>query len=503
MSTTSIEAAATGRTRAAGDGAARGRRHSARSSTRSGESVAPSRRPRDSVRETSNLSAARQLLESCRYRGPAVAFDDIVGHDAAKRELAVVAEGFRRPEVATALGLTLVKGVVIIGPPGTGKSMLAKALASAVNRPVYIPPAAEMTPALLRQIYEALATEECVVIWDEVQSLISDFAESKLTAAFCTALDGVQASSGPITIGLTSLREAYLDEASLRSGRLTTKISLLLPNRRERAELWSRAIARVPVVGELDLDEAAEETVGMTGADIDATVSIALGLAMVDGTDALTMEALAEAIVRDNHVREEIPEPEPPADQWQQAIHEAGHAIYAAIANGPDTVFGVRLLDRGYSSPETATKFASDPARSASRADILSAVRVCFAGRVAEELVFGEDNVTLGVGHDLTRATRFLVSLADAGLLEGFPPVRPDVLEQSGGSEGMHSMLAAAVRVQADAALHDVRATLSGQASTITTFARQLHDHPQRALAGLELADALATSLAPELSVIH
>jgi ATP-dependent Zn protease len=440
------------------------------------------------------------LLERSLYRGDRVSFEDIVGHHGAKRELAVVAEGFRRQATALSLGLTLVKGVVIMGPPGTGKTMLAKALASSVGRPAYILPSAEMTPASLRSVYEALSGVACVVIWDEIQCLIAAYGEARTIAAFCAALDGVQPSSGPITIGLTAEPEHRLDQGALRSGRLTTKVSIIEPDEDERRELWSAAIERVPVVGEIDLDGIADFSEGFTGADIDATLSVALGLAMVEGIDALTPAILDEAVGRRNHVIEVPDRPEPPADQWVEAVHEAGHALYVALTWGPDCVKEVRLLLDGFPSPGTIPEPPATLSPT-SRACLRRRVEITFAGTVAEELVFGPDGVSTGNHDDILQATGIIRSLIEhqqSG--DSFPPMSIDALERGRdsdrGSVDMRNQLFDAVASEASRALSEVRVRFTGWGPAISDLARAIHAEPTRRLAQPELGELLRAAVA-------
>jgi cell division protease FtsH len=436
-----------------------------------------------------------ELLDRSRYRGEPVGWDEIVGHEKAKRELRVVAEQFRRSTVTEGLGLTLVKGVAIFGPPGTGKTMLAKALASAVDRPAYVLPSAEMTPTTLRLVYEALADQPCVVIWDEVQSLISRYDDKKLAAAFCAALDGVQPSNGPITVAMTAEGEFALDRSALRAGRLTTKVTILEPDRDERRRLWEVAVAPVPVTGSLDLDRIADESEGFTGADISATVTVALGLAMVDGHDALTSAVLDEAIGRDHHVTETPEPPEWPTDQWAEAVHEAGHAIWAAQAFGRSAVAEVQLFRQGYAGGHTRLEEAALGRRDR-RASIRAAVRFTYAGLVAEELLLGDDDSTVGGRDDVGRATDLLREMIGrSAATAAFGPLSANELEDGlrsdRGSDAMRELLWLTVRAEAETSLAAVRADLVPLMARIESFARALHDAPERTLSGDELARAL------------
>jgi cell division protease FtsH len=195
--------------------------------------------------------------------------------------------------------------------------------------------------------------------------------------------------------------------------------------------LWERAVASVPIAGSLDLDRIANDTGGFTGADIVATVTVALGLAMVDGDDALTPGALDEAIGRDHHVTEtETPDlPDWPADQWAEAVHEAGHAIWAAQAFGPSAVAEVQLFRQGFTGGHTRLEEAALGRRNR-RSSIRAAVRFTYAGLVAEELVLGDDEATVGARDDVRRATELLRELiGSSGATAAFGPLSANEIE--------------------------------------------------------------------------
>jgi cell division protease FtsH len=439
-------------------------------------------------RQNSNPDAVAELLERSRYRGDPVSMDDVVGHAGAKRELSVVAEQLRRHGAAERLGLTLVKGIALMGEPGVGKSMLAKALASIISRPAYILPSAEMTPALIRGVYERLALEPCVIVWDEADVVLGD--GGRLAAAFCAALDGVQPIAGPVTVALTTADESYLDPSAMRAGRLTTHVTLQPPDTADRRELWARALARVPVAGEVDLDRLAAESRHRTGADIAATVQVALGLGLVEGIDAVSDDLLGEALGRDHRV---VEPPEPPAlpeDQWVEAVHEAGHACATALYLGPDAVESVALgLSGG------ATRAAQGALARPTPALVRRLARISIAGRVAEEQVLGRDAATLGHAEDLTRATRLLLRLvAQQGGSEAIGPLDATLRDPLPTSAFLAERAWAEARGEANAALAEVRADLAPLGPAISRFARILHDAPGRRLEGEALRVALESS---------
>jgi ATP-dependent Zn protease len=388
-----------------------------------------------------------QLLDRCRYRGQILDWDQIIGHAPAKRELAVVAEQHRRRPVAEALGLTLVKGIIIMGEPGCGKTLLARALAGSIDRPVYVIPAAEADAVLIRKVYDALRDSACVIVWDEADIILrsrlrsAESADRRTVASFCAALDGLDSGSGPITIALTAADEWQLDDSAMRSGRLTTKVMLRAPDRDERRLLWDLYTAGVPIVGTLDLERATDRSVGMNGADIQATVLTALGLSMVAGVDALDDAHLDEAILRRGHVQERhLPEP---AELKVRALHEAGHAVFAALTWGPEAVATITLTPVRLSAARTQLADWLREDELPDRSRMREMAGMALAGMVAEELVRGEDHVSTGCGDDLSKATRYLAGFAgDLGGAAHLGPVALDEFEAGSnrGSEAMRSL---------------------------------------------------------------
>ena len=362
------------------------------------------------------------FLERCRFTDLPTDWSAVVGHDHAKRELRVVAAALSRRDLAERLGVPLVKGILITGPSGSGKTLLARAFAGSVDRAVFVLSAAELTPSRIRRIYAALADVPCVVVIDEIDLIAlrsyGRAGRQRTVGALCVALDGVVPVSGPVTVGLTAELIDSFDPSVVRSGRLTTKIVLEEPTRPERLALWRMYIHAIPSVGMLDLEEAADRSQGMTGADISATALAAAGLAMADGLEALDQVHLDEALERRGLVRRK------PVDdavaRRAVAIHESGHAVFAYALFG-----GAALNEAGISRTGSGEGHVTLRAEWTDAQDLHGhhwrlLTRLSLAGLIAEEILLGSTATTLGSEKDLAHATGLVLRAAEGGLLPNY-----------------------------------------------------------------------------------
>ena len=449
-------------------------------------------------------TTVKALLERCVYTGPGIDWDEIVGHEGAKRELAVIAEQYRRTSVAERLGITPVRGVILMSVPGAGKTMLARAVARSITRSMYVIPAAEADATVIREVYQHLRETPCVLVWDEADVLLRDRQRSnaleggRTVAALCAALDGIDPLHGPVTICLTAESEWGLDESVLRSGRLSTKIVLGLPDRDERRRLWEMYTARVPVQGELDLETITDRSSSFTGADVEATVLSALGLSMVAGIDALDGTLLNEAVLRRGHVCEEA---EPSREALRaRAIHESAHTIHATLTWGPNAVASV-TIQRGANNgglTSLTDRIREDGIQD--RARIRELAGFSLAGLVGEELIRGAEHASSGCSDDVSKATRLLRGLvADIAASDAVGPIDVDGLEsgQSSdrGSERMRSTLYDEVTAEARVVRDAVRAMLAPRTAAIEALADRLLAARDRTLSGPTLTEALSDLL--------
>ncbi len=442
-----------------------------------------------------------RFLERNRFTGLPTDWDAVVGHDHAKRELRVVAAALTRRDLAERLGVPLVKGIVINGPPGSGKTLLARAFASRIDRPVFVLSAADLGPARIRRVYELLADIPSVVVIDELD-IVARRAygranRSRTVGALCVALDGVVPVTGPITIGLTAEAFDDLDPSVLRSGRMTTKIRLDLPDRSERLVLWQRYTADIPTTGTLDLATAADRSQDMTGADISATALAAAGLALADGAQALDQVHLDEALERRGLVRR------PPTDDEQVrravAVHEAGHAIFAYSALGTDAVNEVVIARTGRGEGHTGLRTEWAEANEWRGQRWRLGVQMSLAGLIAEELVDPTDGPTFGSESDIAHATDLVQRAHAAGLVPGFGRVSTERLERGSdpdsyderGSDAMRTALWTSVRSELETAEVACRSVLAPQVPAIGALAAILVT--SGGLVGKELIEALRT----------
>jgi cell division protease FtsH len=456
-------------------------------------------------REASDRKIAR-FLERALFTGLPIDWDTIVGHEHAKRELRVVAAALTRRDLAERLGVPLVKGIVITGAPGTGKTLLARAFASTIDRPVYVLSAADLTPGRIRRVYEALADVPSVVIIDEIDIVARRSYgrdnRSLTVGALCVALDGIVPATGPITIGLTAEDIGDLDPSVVRSGRLTTEIRLEAPHHDERLRLWERYTADVPTREPLDLASAAHRSQGLTGADIAAIALAAAGLALADEQEYLDQTHLDEALERRGLVRR--PPISDDEDRRMVAIHEAGHAVYVFSVLGPAALNHVVISRTGRGEGHTTIDAEWTDATGWHGRAWREAVALSLAGIVAEELVAPETGPTLGSESDLAKATDLVLRAHASGLVASFGRVSTERVERGPdpesyderGSTLMRDALWSSVRTEVEAAEVACRAVLSPQVEALRQLAVELE--AAGTLSGPKLVEAIRAAGATE-----
>ena len=307
--------------------------------------------------------------------------------------------------------------------------------------------------------------------------------------------------NGPLVVGATTKHPFYLDDSLLRSGRLSTKIEFDRPNRVERRKLFELYVARITAVEALDLDEAAERSQGVTGADIRALLNSGLALALADGFSGLTSAHLFEALERRGYVRK--PEVFDPRELWQRAVHEAGHTFAAFALFGPPSLNRVTLIPRQMGAFLSGGHFEFDEdwteANPASTTNWPMAAMCAMAGSLAEEIVTGTRRLGPG-GGDIDDATDVIMSQLLKGADPDFSPIAAGEIEGRGpyGSEAMRSRLWNLADRHAHELAARTRALLRPQAEAMAKFADVLV--PEQALSGDRLLAELRTAGAMELT---
>lgn len=453
------------------------------------------------------------LVEAWRYRGPATPWDTIVGHEPQVEELkriaALVRTAGENSAAVEALGIrTGGKGALLMGPPGVGKTLAARALASACGRRLIVPPTAEVDAALIRRLYSFLGSSEpTVVVWDESDRLVGTQFVSGLAIeaqkSLLAALDPVdRPGAGPLTVCVTSLDAWAIEPAVARPGRLAPRLLFGLPTRRHRRMMFGRALASRPVRGEIDVDLLTLRTDGWSGAEVEGSIQDAAVRALADGSMAIKQEHVLEAInARFAHEDVDLQGPD-----RSVACHEAGHALASSLTAGVESVLEVRLAANGNGSTRTAS---DAPHRAGSElldlspsapihvtvAELRRQAIVALAGMAAERVVLGADQLTTGSESDIEAATLLLMKARSAS-----NPWSVDVLEggaaRERGSESMRADLYREIRRDADEALAVAESTLLPYVASIEWLASVLLVSPDFTLSGDDLHASLVEALA-------
>jgi cell division protease FtsH len=350
-----------------------------------------------------------------------VTFKDVAGIDEAKEELTEIVDFLKNPQKYVRLGGRIPRGVLLSGAPGTGKTLLARAVAGEAGVPFFLMSASEFVEMIVgvgasrvRDLFQqAKQAAPAIIFIDELDAVgrsraagganISgghDEREQTLNQIL-TEMDGFDPRMGVIVLGATN-RPEILDPALLRPGRFDRRVSVQPPDRAGREAILRVHTRSVPLADDVDLGDVASSTPGMVGADLANLVNEAALLAARRNHDRVTREDLSislERIVLGAERKVMLTED----DRRRTAYHEAGHAIVGMLTPGADPVRKVSIIPRGQSLGVTFS--APDADRfNFEQQYLLAQINVALGGRVAEELVF--DDVTTGAESDIQHLTQ-------------------------------------------------------------------------------------------------
>jgi cell division protease FtsH len=348
-----------------------------------------------------------------------ITFADVAGIDEAKQELTEIVDFLRDPEKYRRLGGRIPRGVLLSGLPGTGKTLLARAVAGEAGAPFFSMSASEFVEAIVgvgasrvRDLFRQAKQESPAIVFiDELDAVGrarstaggygggSDEREQTLNQIL-TEMDGFDSSTAVIVIGATN-RIDVLDQALLRPGRFDRRVAVMPPDREGRRLILEVHTRDVPLAADIDLDRIAATTPGMVGADLANLVNEAALLAARSDRSEVTSADFAQSLEK-ILLGAERKIMQTPADRRRTAYHEAGHALVGMLTTGADPVRKITIVPRGQSLGVTLSTPDADRFNY-SRAELEARVKMALGGRAAEELVFGDQ--TTGAEGDIAQVT--------------------------------------------------------------------------------------------------
>ena len=365
---------------------------------------------------TIGKSKAKVFME----KDVAVRFDDVAGVEEAKDELKEVVAFLKDPTSYGRLGATIPKGVLLVGPAGTGKTLLARAVAGEAGVPFFSISGSDFVEmfvgvgaARVRDLFEqARKVKPCLIFIDELDAMgrargIGPFGgghdeKEQTLNQLLVELDGFDPREGIVLLAATN-RPEILDPALLRAGRFDRQVLVDRPDRVGRAAILRVHAKKVKLDGGVDLDAVAALTPGFTGADLANLVNEAALRATRRGAEMVTADDFTAAIERIVAGIEKRSRLLNPHEREVVAYHEMGHAIVATALPGMDPVHKVSMIPRGVGALGYTMQRPTEDRFLLSRGDLENRLAVLLAGRAAEMLVFNE--ASTGAADDLNKAT--------------------------------------------------------------------------------------------------
>ncbi len=366
-----------------------------------------------------------------------VTFADVAGIDEAVEEVREIVEFLRQPEKFQALGARIPKGVLLLGAPGTGKTLLARAVAGEAKVPffslsgsdfveMFVGVGASRVRDLFRQ---AQQHSPCIVFIDELDALgktrgttpVSNDEREQTLNALLVEMDGFDPNSGVILIAATN-RPEILDPALMRPGRFDRQIVVDRPDIRGREKILEVHAAKVKLDPDVDLKVIAQRTPGFAGADLANVINEAALLAARRDKKAVSMDELEEAIDRTIAGLEKKNRVMTGKEKEIVAHHEAGHALVASMLPHCDPVHRISIIPRGMGALGHTLQLPTDERYLLTVEELQNRLAVLLGGRAAEVIVFGQ--VSTGAQNDLERATKIARRMVtEYGMSEKMGPV--------------------------------------------------------------------------------
>jgi cell division protease FtsH len=353
-----------------------------------------------------------------------VTFGDVAGIDQAKLELNEVVDFLKNADRFTAIGARIPKGVLLVGPPGTGKTLLARAVAGEAGVPFFSISGSEFVEMFVgvgasrvRDLFEQAKTNApCIVFIDEIDAVGrqrgaglgggNDEREQTLNQLL-TEMDGFEGNTGIIIIAATN-RPDVLDAALLRPGRFDRQVVVDRPDYAGRLEILNVHSRGKTLAKDVDLEKIARRTPGFTGADLSNLLNEAAILAARRNLTEISMDEVNDAIDRVLAGPEKKDRVMSEKRKTLVAYHEAGHALVGALMPDYDPVQKISIIPRGRAGGLTWFTPSEDRMDSGlySRSYLQNQMAVALGGRIAEEIIFGEEEVTTGASNDLQQVAR-------------------------------------------------------------------------------------------------
>ena len=350
-----------------------------------------------------------------------ITFNDVAGIDEAKEEVAELVDFLKEPEKYTRIGAKIPRGCLLIGEPGTGKTLLARAIAGEANVPFFFISGSDFVEMFVgvgasrvRDMFEeAKKNAPCLIFIDEIDAVGrhrgvgigggNDEREQTLNQLL-VEMDGFEGNEGVIVIAATN-RPDVLDKALMRPGRFDRQITVNLPDYKGREEILKVHAKKVQLASDVDLSVIAKATPGFSGADLANLINESALLTARVNRKRITMEEVEEAtdkivmgLARKNRPMKE-------EDRKLTAYHEAGHTIVALNCKHVDPLHKVTIIPRGRAGGVTSF-LPEDDKNYETKIQMLEDIMVSFGGRIAEEMILGLDNITGGASSDIKQATR-------------------------------------------------------------------------------------------------